>query len=142
MKTDIPEAVKSYVNLIVEKFKVRCIILWGSRARGDHTPHSDYDIIIIADFKENFLQRLKTLIDLTPPQPNIEVFGYTPQEFETMFQRGNVTALDAIYEGIPLYGEEYFKKYGKKLRELFDKGLERTTCTWKLPKHQPVNSNR
>lgn len=136
MKADIPEAVKNYVDRIARKFEARCVILWGSRARGDHTPTSDYDIIVIADFKEKFLERLTTLMELAPLQPNIEALGYTPEEFETMFQRGNVTALDAIYEGIPLHGEEYFKKYKKRLRELFERGLERTTCTWKLPQPQ------
>ncbi|MEM2146943.1 MAG: nucleotidyltransferase domain-containing protein [Candidatus Jordarchaeaceae archaeon] len=125
---------KSYIREITKKLRVHCIILWGSRARGDYKPYSDYDIIVIADFKEKFLERLNTLMELAPSQPNIEVLGYTAEEFETMFQQGNVTALDAIYEGIPLYGEEYFEKYAKRLKELFERGLERTSCTWKLPK--------
>lgn len=138
MKADIPEAVKNYVDKVARKFEAQCVILWGSRARGDHTPTSDYDIIVIADFKEKFLDRLTTLMELAPLQPNIEVLGYTPEEFETMFQRGNVTALDAIHEGIPLHGKEYFTKYAKRLKELFERGLERTTCTWKLPQ-PPTN---
>lgn len=85
---------------------------------------------------EKFLDRLAALMELAPPKPNIEVLGYTPSDFEEMFQQGNITALDAIYDGTPLHGEEYFNKYSKRLKGLLDAGLKRTTCTWKLPAKQ------
>ncbi|MHA1711274.1 MAG: nucleotidyltransferase domain-containing protein [Candidatus Freyarchaeota archaeon] len=144
MRADVPHPVRKYVDEVAEKFGAKCIILWGSRARGDHTPHSDYDLIVIADFKEKFLDRLAALMELAPPKPNIEALGYTPSEFEKMFQQGNVTALDAIHEGTPLHGEEYFNKYSKQLKKLLNAGLKRTS-TWKPPNTQKTkkkNKNR
>lgn len=37
------------INLIVKKYNIDCIGLFGSRARNDHNEYSDYDLFVIAD---------------------------------------------------------------------------------------------
>lgn len=37
------------IDIILKKFNIDCIGLFGSRARNDHNPYSDYDLFIIAD---------------------------------------------------------------------------------------------
>ena len=41
------------INLIVEKYNIDCIGLFGSRARNDHNEYSDYDLFVIADINLN-----------------------------------------------------------------------------------------
>jgi hypothetical protein len=133
VNTPIPRELYDLIDIIAKQFNPDCIILWGSRARGDYSPASDYDLIVIAPFKVIFLDRLKQLIAIAPLSPNFEILGYTATEFEAMFGRGNVTALDAISEGIPLVGEAFFARYTKRFEAWVTKGLERTSCSWKIP---------
>ena len=83
---------------------VSAVILFGSRARGDHKPWSDYDLLIIANFDEPYLERIKHLIDLLKDvKIPIEPHPYTLEEALSMLKRGNPTLIDALEEGIILY---------------------------------------
>uniref|UniRef100_A0A7V4JPG7 Nucleotidyltransferase domain-containing protein n=1 Tax=Thermodesulfobacterium geofontis TaxID=1295609 RepID=A0A7V4JPG7_9BACT len=57
---EIFEKIKRYTKRVIEIFKPYCVILFGSFATGDINEGSDVDIIIIAGFKEPFLDRLKS----------------------------------------------------------------------------------
>ena len=59
------DELKEYVERVSRKVRLHAVILFGSRARGDYGPWSDYDLLLIGDFKEPYLDRLKTLLDLT-----------------------------------------------------------------------------
>jgi len=61
------------------------MILFGSFAQRDINEGSDVDIIVIADFEEPFLDRIKLLLDLNDNIGlPIEPIGYTPEEFQKM----------------------------------------------------------
>lgn len=36
------------INIVVKKYNINCLGLFGSRARNDHNEYSDYDLFIIA----------------------------------------------------------------------------------------------
>ena len=55
------DELREYVERVSQKVRLHAAILFGSRARGDHGPWSDYDLLLIGDFKEPYLDRLKTL---------------------------------------------------------------------------------
>ncbi len=52
MMVDEKDLLNKMVRRITEKYPTNAIILFGSRARGNYKPRSDYDLLIIADFKE------------------------------------------------------------------------------------------
>lgn len=130
----IKEALKEYCREIELKFKPTCIILYGSRAKGTFTGASDIDIIVISNnFEQDFLSRIKDLIDANTSSLPIEPLGYTEAEFETMLELYRITALDAVREGIPLSGEEYFINLKKKLNVLERMGLFKDKTSWHIP---------
>jgi predicted nucleotidyltransferase len=49
--------------------RVYAAILFGSGARGDWLPWSDYDLLVIADFDKPYLERIKMLLDLLADIP-------------------------------------------------------------------------
>ena len=99
----IKKALHEYCIALEKRFNPICIILYGSRAKGTFTNASDIDIIVISNnFKQDFLSRIKDLIDANISSFPIEPLGYTQSEFEIMLGSYRITALDAISEGIPL----------------------------------------
>ncbi|MGQ9617302.1 MAG: nucleotidyltransferase domain-containing protein [Spirochaetota bacterium] len=74
-----------YRDRVIRKLNPQAIILFGSLARGDINEGSDVDILVIANFKEPFLDRIKTLLDLNDRKGlPLEPVGYTPAEFKKM----------------------------------------------------------
>ena len=60
------------------------ILLFGSRAKGTALEESDYDVIVISKGFEKikFFDRISKIYDYWKEQKPLEVFCYTPKEFE------------------------------------------------------------
>ena len=128
------EALDIAVKQLVKHLKVTAVILFGSRARGDWLPWSDYDLLIIADFKEKYLDRLKKIMDLLSSIPlNMEPHPYTLREAISMLRKGNPIIVDALEEGEILYSTKEFKELIRLFNDLMKKGLRRTETTIIVP---------
>ena len=91
---------------VVRKLNPLAIILFGSFARGDINEGSDVDIVVIANFKEPFLDRIKTLLDLNDRIGlPLEPVGYTPDEFRKMQLENNRFIEEVIATGKLIYGK-------------------------------------
>jgi len=122
------------VKKILEKFHVDVIILFGSRARGDYKPWSDYDILIIANFREKYLDRIAEILELLNEiKITIEPHPYTLKEAIEMLKKGNPIIVDAISEGLILYEGEGLKELLKVYEELLKKGLKKSEVSIILP---------
>lgn len=126
MKNDskFKELFHDMIEQIQKKVPLKAVILFGSHAKGDAHQFSDYDLVIIADFQESYLNRALWVVHLAP-EVSVDVFCYTPAEFETLFNSYNLTAIDAISEGIPLYGEKFIAPYKEKYQEFVRRGLRK-----------------
>lgn len=112
-----------FVEAVKARWRTYAVILYGSRARGDWKPWSDWDILVVADFEEPFLERLNKLLELSCP--GIEPIGYTREEFEDGLTRLNPTIISALVEGRPLYGEDYVHAVRRRIKR-----VERIGTTW------------
>ncbi|MGB9660350.1 MAG: nucleotidyltransferase domain-containing protein [Nitrososphaerales archaeon] len=72
--------------------------LIGSYARGDFNLWSDVDIVLIADFKGNPLERLK-LIDAPY---GFQIIPLMKEEFLRLLERRNPIAVEVVQNGIIL----------------------------------------
>ncbi|MCX8193415.1 MAG: nucleotidyltransferase domain-containing protein [Nitrososphaeria archaeon] len=120
-----------FVERVAEHVKLHAVILFGSRARGDHGPWSDYDILIIGDFDEDYMERLKKLIELASDiKLSIEPHPYRIEEAIAMLEKGNPTIVDAIEEGVVIKTGEAFSRLMSKYWEMKHSGkLKRTRTT-------------
>jgi predicted nucleotidyltransferase len=120
------------VRCLLSRFEVYGVVLFGSRARGDYKPWSDYDILIVGPFEKPYLERLGEVLSCThlPVEPH----PYTLEEALEMLSRGCPTIVDALSEGVVLYKTKEFETLEEAYRELVRRGLRRSNTTIVLPK--------
>ena len=75
---------RDFLKKANEKFKIEKVILFGSRVRGEHLKHSDYDLVVISPDFGNvpFLRRLELLYELSDHDLHVDILAYTPEEFK------------------------------------------------------------
>ena len=95
--------VKSFINLIIKKFNLKKIIIFGSFARGDYHKGSDLDLVIVGKFKERFIDRIAKIIELNKSDLEIEAMVYTEEEFQKMIQERRPFIEQVLEEGIVVY---------------------------------------
>lgn len=95
--------VKRFINLIIKKFNLKKIIIFGSFARGDYHKGSDLDLIIVGEFKERFVDRIGKIIELNDSDLEIDAMVYTEEEFQKMIQDRRPFIEQALEEGIVVY---------------------------------------
>ncbi len=91
--------IEDYVREVVKELNPYLVVLFGSFATGDVNEGSDVDIMIIADFKESFLDRIKRLMDINTFKIPIEPIGYTLEEFREMMKRKNPFIMEVMEKG-------------------------------------------
>ncbi len=95
------------LNRVVEclkQYEPEKIILFGSCAIGEVDEFSDIDLVVIKNTEKRFLKRLieaSGLIDLEIDK--VDVFVYTPEEWERMIKLENLFALEVSKNGRLLY---------------------------------------
>lgn len=111
------EEFKEYVSYLCEKNYT--VILFGSRARGDHKVYSDYDVLVIGDEFPKF-----------PPTDAIEVHFYRRERVEKEVKDFNTVVIDAFYEGKVLC--DNLNIYEEMRRKVLDrvKNLKRVKDGW------------
>ena len=74
---------EGFIRKVRAEYSDSRIILFGSRAKGNHLMDSDYDIIIISRKFGNtgFAQRIERVQSLWDGKNDLEPLCYTPEEF-------------------------------------------------------------
>lgn len=79
------ELIEQIVRTIVERFAPRRIVLFGSRARGDHRPDSDLDLFIEMESSLRPPERAVDIRSAFGLHPwSMDLLVYTPQEVERL----------------------------------------------------------
>lgn len=95
--------VKRFINLIIKKFNLKKIIVFGSFARGDYHKGSDLDLVIVGEFKDRFIERIGKIIELNDSDLEIEAMVYTEEEFQKMIKEKRPFIEQVLKEGIVVY---------------------------------------
>jgi predicted nucleotidyltransferase len=102
---EVYKKIEDYVGEVAERLDPELIILFGSFGEGDVNEGSDIDLLVVADFKEGFLDRIKALMKLNRFGIPVEPIGYTPEEFEEMKGK-NPFIEDVLRKGKVLFRKE------------------------------------
>ena len=96
--------VRDIVRRIVDTAKPERVILFGSRARGDARPNSDFDVLVIKESDEPRYRRSVPLyVALADLPVEVEVMVYTPQEVEEWSEVPQAFVTTAVREGTTIY---------------------------------------
>ena len=105
MNMDIEEEIKNITGQIIEKYKPEKIILFGSAARGEFTPDSDLDMLIIKkDTPFYGIDRIRALRRMIKKNVAADFLVYRPEEIEKRLTMGDPFLKAVLKEGKVLYG--------------------------------------
>lgn len=78
------DKLRAFASNVKKDYPDANILLFGSRARNEFLENSDYDVIVISNgFKGiHFFKRIEKMYDYWAYPENLDIFCYTPQEFE------------------------------------------------------------
>ena len=107
--------VRKYAANLVRTGKAELVILFGSFARGDYTPFSDIDLLIISNnVSDNPVERLKDY--MTPELPlDVEPRVYTRDEFYRLAMEKRRIIGEILRFGIILAGDKEIVKNAETL---------------------------
>jgi len=102
---DIQKEIDNISSQIIAKYKPEKVILFGSAARGEATPDSDLDFLIIKKetpyYGADRIRELSRMIDRNVP---VDFLVYRPEEWEQRLKMGDPFLKSILREGKVLYG--------------------------------------
>ncbi len=109
-KPHLPELnavlIQEIVRRVVEQTHPEKIVLFGSRARGDHRPDSDIDLLVIQKSKVARYRRSAPIYQALaglPTDVDVEAIVYTPEEVADWSEVRQAFVTTALREGKTLY---------------------------------------
>ena len=100
-----PGLLKQLVDLLVDAAHPRRIILFGSHTRGDHSPESDLDVIVVLDEVNDRMDEMVRLRRvLAPIKMPIDVLVYSESDIRERGHWPGTVLHEALTEGWTLYG--------------------------------------
>jgi len=93
--------IKDFLTKVTKRFDPELTVLFGSRARGDELKKSDFDILVVSQKFEgvHFLERIFVLYQLWNYDYDLDILGYTPEEFRRKEKEIGLVK-QAINEGV------------------------------------------
>jgi predicted nucleotidyltransferase len=103
-RDDAGDVVQEMVRRILEVGDPQKVVLFGSRARGDADPDSDYDLLVIEPSNApRYKRAAKYRRALTGLYPAKDIVVWTPEEVNEWRDVPNAFVTTALSEGLVLY---------------------------------------
>jgi len=98
------DALDEVVRLLVDAASPKRIILFGSHVRGEQTPDSDLDLVVVLpEVSNRFAEMVRLRRVLGPIRMPIDVLVYSEDDVKTRGQSYGTALYAALHEGKFLY---------------------------------------
>jgi predicted nucleotidyltransferase len=102
-----PALLKEVTQKVVQAFRPKNIILFGSYAYGRPTPDSDLDLLIVMESRDRAAERIRKVSDLFDPRPlPMDFIVLTPGEVRHRLDGFDPFLEEVFAKGQMLYGAE------------------------------------
>jgi uncharacterized protein len=98
------DEVRERLAPVFRRYNISKAVVFGSVARGEPSPHSDVDLILVQRTEKRFLDRYEGLLmelNQAIPRRTVEALIYTPEELESIRHRRFIAT--ALSEGQVIY---------------------------------------
>jgi predicted nucleotidyltransferase len=97
------EAIEQVVDQIVERFKPKKIILFGSYARGNPRPESDVDMLVVMETSLREVQQAIQISQQIEYRFGLDLIVYTPKHLADRVKMGDWFLREVLKEEKVLY---------------------------------------
>ena len=91
------------VKIIIKDYKPEKIILFGSLVHGEIHKWSDIDLLVIKKTNKRPIERCIDIAKLIHPKLGIDIFVYTPEEYEILLKERFTLLLEIQKKGKIIY---------------------------------------
>lgn len=102
-KKNLRSELNRIVSIIKKEYKPSKIVLFGSLAQGNVHEWSDIDLLIVKETEKRPVDRAIEICKLIHPNVGIDLFVYTPMEYETLVKEKFSLLMSILREGRVLY---------------------------------------
>ncbi len=96
------EAFREYIERLREAYPRSTIILFGSRARGDHLPYSDYDVALILPGPVDKLEEAVRARSLKPRELPLDLLVLEPGDLDDPLVARMLEGCIILHDGLGL----------------------------------------
>ena len=93
------------LTIIKREYKPDKVILFGSLANGRVHEWSDIDLLIVKDTEKRPIDRCIEICKLVHPEVGIDLFVYTPSEYEELLKEKFSLLMNILKQGIVVHEE-------------------------------------
>lgn len=94
-----------FISKIIQEHPKSTIILFGSRARDDSKPYSDYDIAVFLDKLEDSLETCEKLRKLRPKGLSVDIIVLNQKDLEEPVTKAMLKNKKILYDKLKLFGK-------------------------------------
>ena len=96
------EYLEVFVRRVAERYPRSTIVLFGSRARGDSLPYSDYDVAVILEGVGDRVRVAEEVARLKPPELPLDLVILEPGDLEDPIIGRMLEGCRTLYDGLGL----------------------------------------
>ena len=101
-----PGVIRALSRRIAREFKPRRIVLFGSYARGDATPDSDVDLLVILSFGGSAFRKSVEIVTRANPDFPVDLLARRPVDTQRRYAEGDPLIREALDHGVVLYDQD------------------------------------